>query len=80
LRAAVTGALTQQLTKEMVEQMISRSLTRQAAERLLAMYESQLAQGGMKAANQQFVPRITLMKKILELWPKKSFWERLFGW
>jgi hypothetical protein len=39
-----------------------------AVEHLLRQYESAIAQGGRKLANEQLRPRRELMTKILELW------------
>ena len=66
--AAITRQQAQNLTRASVKEMQRKGLTRRAVQDLLKKYEASLAEGGLRAANTQLVPRINLMKKILELW------------
>ncbi len=66
--AAITRRQAQNLTRATVQVMKRRGLTRRAVKDLLRKYEAALAEGGAKAANTQLVPRIKLMKRILDLW------------
>ncbi|MFI2473898.1 hypothetical protein [Nocardia xishanensis] len=66
---AQTRAVTQSLTTEIVRGMIARGLTREWVEAQLATYGRSFAKEGMKLVNKQLVPRIELMRRILELWP-----------
>jgi hypothetical protein len=67
---AQTEAATQGLTTQAIRQMITRGLTRQWVEAQLAQYESAIARGGAKLVNRQLLPRLALMRKLLELWPR----------
>ncbi|HEV1994128.1 MAG TPA: hypothetical protein VGR03_07350 [Candidatus Acidoferrum sp.] len=67
---AQTEAVTQGLTTEAIEGMIEEGLTREWVESQLEMYEK-AAENAIKAArNTQLMPRLELMQKLLELWPK----------
>jgi hypothetical protein len=67
---AQTEAVTQSLTTQAIRQMIARGLTREWVQAQLAQYESAIARGGAKLLNQQLLPRLALMKKLLDLWPR----------
>jgi hypothetical protein len=67
---AQTQAVARGLTTEAVEGMVARGLTRQWVQEQLALYERAIAAGGPKLKNLQLLPRLELMKKLLELWPK----------
>ena len=67
---AVTEAVTESLTTEAVEGMIEEGLTKEFVESQVAAYERAVAQGGAKLLNEQLLPRLELMQKILNLWPK----------
>ena len=67
---AQTQAVTRSLTTEAIEGMIKRGLTREWVADQLAMYERAVATGGAKLKNAQLLPRLELMKRLLELWPK----------
>ncbi|HEV7515409.1 MAG TPA: hypothetical protein VGR07_03840 [Thermoanaerobaculia bacterium] len=65
---AQTEAVTQALTTEGVEVMIENGLTREFVEAQLAKYEYAITLEG-KLINQQLLPRLELMRRLLELWP-----------
>jgi len=67
--AAQTEAVTQGLTTQAIRQMIARGLTRQWVEAQLAQYEAAVARGGAKLLNKQLLPRLALMRRLLDLWP-----------
>jgi hypothetical protein len=67
---AQTEAVTQGLTTQAIRQMIARGLTREWVAAQLAQYEAAVARGGAKLLNQQLLPRLALMRRLLELWPK----------
>lgn len=66
---AATEAVTRGLTTQAIRQMIARGLTRRWVEAQLALYEAAVARGGAKLVNQQLLPRLALMRRLLELWP-----------
>ena len=67
---AATVARTENLTPAAVKEMIQKGLNRKSAESMAATYERALANPVKAGANAQLKPRLTLMKKILELWPE----------
>lgn len=67
---AQTEAVTQSLTTQAIRQMIARGLTREWVAAQLVQYEAAVARGGAKLVNQQLLPRLALMRRLLELWPK----------
>ncbi|HET7464047.1 MAG TPA: RHS repeat-associated core domain-containing protein [Longimicrobium sp.] len=67
---AKTEALTESLTSETVQGFVERGLSREWVEGQLRFYERSLAEGGRKLVNKQLIPRLHLMRRILELWPK----------
>ena len=64
-----TETVTQNLTPETVRAMQARGLTRDWVVRNLAKYEAAAATGGDKLRNAQLLPRLNLMRRLLELWP-----------
>jgi RHS repeat-associated protein len=64
----LTRSLADNLTKESVEQWKLRGLNKATVENLLRVYERAFAQEAKRLANQQLLPRLVLMKKILDLW------------
>ena len=66
---AQTEAVTQTLTTQPIRQMIARGVTREWVVAQLALYEAAVAQGATKLVNNQLLPRLALMRRLLELWP-----------
>jgi hypothetical protein len=66
---AQTQAATRALTTEAIKGMIKRGLTRTWVTEQLAAYERAVATGAAKLKNVQLLPRLELMKRLLELWP-----------
>jgi RHS repeat-associated protein len=65
-----TEQLTQNLTKDAVQEMIKKGLNKATVEGLKNQYARAAAEGGAKMLNQQLLPRLALMEKIIQLWPK----------
>jgi RHS repeat-associated protein len=64
-----TEQLTQNLTKDAVQEMIKKGLNKATVEGLKNQYVRAVAKGGAKL-NKQLLPRLALMEKIIQLWPK----------
>jgi hypothetical protein len=64
-----TEAVTRSLTTERVQQMQASGLTRTWVVENLAKYERAAAAGGDKLRNAQLLPRLALMRRLLELLP-----------
>jgi RHS repeat-associated protein len=54
-----------------VVKMIKEGLRKDFFEKQLAQYQKAIDVGGKKLINEQLLPRLELMEKILESWPKK---------
>lgn len=67
---AQTEAVTQSVTTQGIRQMITRGLTREWVQAQLTQYEAAIARGGAKLLNKQLLPRLALMRRLLELWPQ----------
>lgn len=67
---AATVARTQSLTRPIVANMVKEGLNRKSAEAMTEVYRKALANSVKAAAGPQLAPRLQLMEKILELWPK----------
>ncbi|HEY6329418.1 MAG TPA: hypothetical protein VI756_08770, partial [Blastocatellia bacterium] len=67
---AQTKAVTRALTTKTVKAMIERGLTKEFVIDQLTKYAGSFAKGGAKLKNAQLLPRMELMTKLLELWPK----------
>jgi len=59
-----------QMTQETVEQMIKQGLEREWVEKQLGQYLKAYEEGGKKLLNEQLIPRIELMRNILNNWTK----------
>jgi len=67
---AQTEAVTQALTTQAIRHMVTRGLTREWVAAQLTQYEAAAARGGPKLVNQQLLPRLALMRRLLDLWPR----------
>ena len=67
---AATEQLTNSLTKKAVGEMVDKGLTKSTVQRLAFQYDRAMAEEGIRAENLQLGPRLQLMIKIIELWPK----------
>jgi len=68
--AQATLALARSLTPQMVREMAKAGLTREQVLEQLALYRGTLQEGGRALINKQLLPRIEVLERILELWPK----------
>ncbi|WP_213955970.1 hypothetical protein [Variovorax sp. dw_954] len=67
---AATVARTQSLNRSMVIDMIKKGLNRQSVEAMANIFRRGLASPVKAGAGPQLAPRLQLMERILELWPK----------
>ncbi len=67
---AKTVARIEQINAETVGQMARQGLTREWIDTQAAKYANALEAGGRKAINEQLVPRLELMLKIMDSWTK----------
>lgn len=67
---AKTEAVTASLTTQTVKKLIAEGVTKELVQEQLELYTSSLAKGGAKLKNMQLLPRLKLMTRLLELWPK----------
>ena len=65
---AKTRALTESLTTQRIQEWIKQGLTRDNVVQMLEKYQH--AQNTGQGPNTQLIPRIELMQRILDLWPK----------
>ena len=65
-----TVRVTRDLTASRVTQLAQQGVTREWVEKQLRMYQGKLEGGGRALENTQLLPRIELMKKLLEHWPE----------
>ena len=66
---AQTEAVAQSLTKDGIKGMIAKGLTKEWVLDNLAKYEKAAAAGGQKLVNKQLLPRLKIMRRLVELWP-----------
>jgi hypothetical protein len=59
--------VTQELTKARVAQLVKQGLTREWVEKQYIQYQKKSLQPGAAEVNTQLLPRLELMKKLLEL-------------
>lgn len=66
-----TEDVTQSLTSDRVKEMITKKgLTKESVEENLKLYEDAAKVPVKVAKNVQLQPRLKLLRKLLELWPK----------
>jgi hypothetical protein len=67
---AQTLQLTRELTPARVAAIAKQGVTRDWVQEQLQLYQKAFESGGAKHNNAQLLPRIELMKKLLENWPE----------
>jgi RHS repeat-associated protein len=67
---AQTIRVTRELTQSRVAELVRQGVTREWVQKQLTAYQQALEAGGKKLDNTQLLPRIELMKKLLEYLPK----------
>ncbi|MDQ1817404.1 hypothetical protein RBA41_29265, partial [Massilia sp. CCM 9210] len=67
---AQTIARSNEMSTNVVQDMIAKGLRKDWVEKQMSLYEKALKSGGSKLKNVQLSPRLNLMQKIIESWPK----------
>jgi RHS repeat-associated protein len=68
---AQTVRVTRELTAARVAELVKQGVSREWVEKQLAFYRASLESGSRKLENNQLLPRIELMEKLLKLWPEQ---------